>query len=1118
MGSIASWNIRGLNNPKKQEDIAIFLKKHRISLVCLLETKVKKEKEQQIANHIFRNWSWVTNANNDSKGRIWVAWLPNIYDVEIISVSDQLIHFLAKNQVTNQKFFLSAVYGANDKDDRRRLWGELEEISFTIHDSWGVIGDFNSPLNLDERQGGNPVEVAETEEFKDCTLRCELEEVKNEGPFFTWTNNTVRSRIDRFLVNEEWHSLGFCHLRFWPESISDHVALVVTFHQTPINPPIFRYCDMWQKDRGYRNAIAQSMELQFQGTYMNHLQAILHRLRPLLRKLHKDSFHDIHKQVAIQRQRLEDIQEKLHENPEDIQIINEEKQQRQEYITILHSSLALMKQQSNLHWLNLGDSSSKFFFAKMKQRKNSNYVYAIMNEMNSRVEGFQEVGRVMLSYFQKLLGENQRQRQKVKMQIIQQGPTLSLTQQADLCKDITDTQIKEAIFSIGTSKTPGPDGYSSGFFKHNWGVLGPIVCKAIKEFFRTGKLHPSWNETNLVLIPKTINPNTANEFRPIACCNVLYKCISKILSERLKMVLPDLVNQCQGAFVRGRELLYNVLVCQEIARGYTRAKISPRCMLKVDLKKAYDSMRWDFIEDMLTSLKFPSIFIKWVMECITTTSYHVIVNGQSTGSFKGNKGLRQGDPISPLLFVLGMEYLSRSLEFYTKKRGFEYHPNCRKLRLAHLMFADDLILFCKANMQSVNILMEAFEEFSLTSGMEANPHKSQIMIGGCNEEEEVKIRKRTNFEAGGFPFKYLGVPITANKLSKSECFLMIEKIAGRIKLWKSRSLSYAGRLRLIQSVIFGIFNFWASIFLIPKGVTNTIITMCRDYLWGKEEGKHSMAHVSWEDLCLPRKYGGTGIKHLYLWNVALMGKLVWEVENKKDVLWIKWIYARYLKNTSWKDFTPPLDSCWYLKKICSVKEKMKARLYNAQEGYAGKYSVQGAYLQMFEVREEVSWHKIIWFNGCIPKHCFIWWLLMRRRLPVRDRLKKFMNIDNECSLCRKENETLEHMFLFCDFTKKVWGCISEWLHFECPANSAEEWAFSPHCSSVPRRARDRMAIAAAAVIYQVWQERNMRTFQNKQHSAEQTGNQVKELVRNRILYLATMYTKYRKCIDFVGRS
>ncbi|GKE14880.1 RNA-directed DNA polymerase, eukaryota, reverse transcriptase zinc-binding domain protein, partial [Tanacetum coccineum] len=155
--------------------------------------------------------------------------------------------------------------------------------------------------------------------------------------------------------------------------------------------------------------------------------------------------------------------------------------------------------------------------------------------------------------------------------------------------DVTDQEIKNAMFGIDDSKAPGPDGYTACIFKKAWSVIGNEVCLAIKEFFRSGKLLKEVNSTLIALIPKVHHPKFVIEFRSITCCNVLYKYISKILTNRIKGCLSNLVNLNQSAFIQGRNIQDNILLTNKLLKGYDRKCSSKRCALKIDIAKAYDT-------------------------------------------------------------------------------------------------------------------------------------------------------------------------------------------------------------------------------------------------------------------------------------------------------------------------------------------------------------------------------------------------------------------------------------------------------------------------------------------------------------------------------------------------
>ncbi|KAL9239019.1 hypothetical protein vseg_013378 [Gypsophila vaccaria] len=148
---------------------------------------------------------------------------------------------------------------------------------------------------------------------------------------------------------------------------------------------------------------------------------------------------------------------------------------------------------------------------------------------------------------------------------------------------VTIDEIKHSLFSIPANKSPGPDGFTSQFFKDAWDIVGLEVSKAILNFFETGQLLTQLNATVITLIPKLYRPSSVKYFRPISCCNVIYKAISKIMCTRLTRVLPHLISKNQGAFIKGRSILENILICQDLVRMYNRSMVSPRCMFKLDL-------------------------------------------------------------------------------------------------------------------------------------------------------------------------------------------------------------------------------------------------------------------------------------------------------------------------------------------------------------------------------------------------------------------------------------------------------------------------------------------------------------------------------------------------------
>ncbi|GKD64739.1 hypothetical protein Tco_1306847 [Tanacetum coccineum] len=364
----------------------------------------------------------------------------------------------------------------------------------------------------------------------------------------------------------------------------------------------------------------------------------------------------------------------------------------------------------------------------------------------------------------------------------------------------------------------------------------------------------------IALIPKVSSPTRVKDYRPISCCNVMFKCISKIIANRIKEFLKVLVSPNQSAFVPGRSIADNILLTQELMHNYHLDRGLPRCAFKVDIQKAYDTVDWAFLKNILAGFGFHARMIGWIMECVTTTSFSLSINGSLHGFFKGKRGLRQGDPLSPYLFTLVMEILTLMLQRGVRNaNSFTYHRYCSKMELINLCFADDLFLFAHGDTDSVRVIKEALIEFKQASGLVPSLPKSKAYFCNVINSTKIAILQILPFEEGCLPVKYLGVPLVTSRLVFRDCKELIEKVQARVDDWKNKFLSAAGRLQLIRSVLSSMHIYWASMFILPSRVLSDIEHIIRGFLWCHGSMRKGRAKVAWDMVCLLKDEGGLGV-------------------------------------------------------------------------------------------------------------------------------------------------------------------------------------------------------------------------------------------------------------------
>ncbi|KAA0049769.1 non-LTR retroelement reverse transcriptase-like protein [Cucumis melo var. makuwa] len=585
-----------------------------------------------------------------------------------------------------------------------------------------------------------------------------------------------------------------------------------------------------------------------------------------------------------------------------------------------------------------------------------------------------------------------------------------VAQMAALQLLISREEVRRVLFSMDSGKAPGSDGFSVGFFKGAWFVVGEDFCDAVLHFFETCYLPVGVNATAITLIPKHNGAKRLEDFRPISCCNVLYKCISKILVDRLHVWLPSFISSNQSAFILGRSIIENILLCQELVGGYHLNSGKPRCTLKVDLQKAYDSVNWNFLFGLLIAIGTPLKFVSWIRTCVTSPMFSIMINGSLEGVFHGRKDVRQGNPLSPFLFVMVMEVLSRMLNKIPQ--SFQFHHRCEKVKLTHLTFADDLMIFCAADEPSIRFIRECLQKFGELSGLFANPRKSFIFVAGVNNENASQLAACMGFVRGNLPVRYLGLPLLTGRLRSNDCAPMIQRITSRIRSWIARVLSFAGRLQLVCSVLRSLQVYWASVFVLPAYVHN-------------EEG-------------------GLDIRDGPSWNIASTLKILWLMLTSLGSLWVAWVEAYILKGRSLWDVDSRVGRSWCLRAILrgAILEQVGERvLYDAasrrearlsdfigsngewlwsrvflelinlwdrvQEvspclsvsdswvwvpGRQGGFSIASAWKAIRPRGGRVLWDGLLWGGRNIPKHSFCAWLAIKDRLGTRDRLHRVLRI------------------------------------------------------------------------------------------------------------------------------
>ena len=443
---------------------------------------------------------------------------------------------------------------------------------------------------------------------------------------------------------------------------------------------------------------------------------------------------------------------------------------RKDWIFFAKAQESFYRQKSRIRWMEDGDTNTSFFFKSVVANHGRNCIKLLRDDDGESIQNVAQIKEMLINYYQNLLGTVNQGVSPLSIVEIQDLVSFRCSSglATQLIKVPTVEEIRDTMASMPKNKAPGPDGFPVEFYWEAWDVVGQDLIKAVQGFFQSGCLPRNFNTTAITLIPKVQGADKMSQFRPVSCCTTVYKIIARLIKQKLKLFIRDAVQGNQVGFVQGRLLCENVLLASELVTNFHAVGDTTRGCLQVDLAKAYDNLDWGFLLNVLQAINLPEVFIGWLKQCFTTPTFSEAFNGELIGFFPGRKGLRQGDPISSLLFVLAMDILSKKLDRGAISSTYGLHPECEAPVVTHLSFADDVLIFFDGKQDSIHGIMSILEEFHTGTGLEVNRDKTALFLDGGNTQENSQLASSVGIQFGSLPVRYLGVPLSSKKMTRQD--------------------------------------------------------------------------------------------------------------------------------------------------------------------------------------------------------------------------------------------------------------------------------------------------------------------------------------------------------------
>ncbi len=531
---------------------------------------------------------------------------------------------------------------------------------------------------------------------------------------------------------------------------------------------------------------------------------------------------------------------------------------------------ARKKQASRVTHIREGDANTKFFHLKINVRKRKNTIQRLRKDNGCAVTHGEKESTIH-DHFASFMGRSGPRPNELNWEALDIMPA----DLATLGKPFSEEEVHRAIKEMPADKAPGPDGFTGAFFKACWEIIKEDILLVFNSIFNLRCAHLNLiNSANIVLIPKKDGAESVSNYRPISLIHSIAKIFSKLLALRLRPHMHALISVNQSAFIKGRSIHDNFLFVRNMARRYHRLR---RAMLlfKLDITKAFDSVCWDYLLALLQQRGFPTRWVDWLGALLSTSTSQVLLNGSPGQRIKHGRGLRQGDPLSPLLFILAIDPLQRILSKATEL-GVISKLRGRTTRLRISMYADDAVIFINPTRGDVTAFAGILHRFGTATGLVTNLQKSQVAAIRCDNIDLTEVLQGIPAMRANFPLKYLGLPLVLGRMRKTDLQPVFDKISGRVASWRGKNMGAAGRTTLVKSVLSAQPIYLLTALKVTKESLEQLDKQRRRFLWaGTGDITRGKCKVNWIKTCLPTSQGGLGVINLDKFTRALRLRWLW---------------------------------------------------------------------------------------------------------------------------------------------------------------------------------------------------------------------------------------------------